>query len=468
MPKIPLNQKPFVNVESIGNANAIEFFADMVKDDFMNNRSRPGLGGKNGGSFAGSSAGPKIDGLWYIRAIDVVAAVAGGILYKIDSAGVATHIAGATITDGTTASFAEYDSKGYFCANSAIIEWDYTGNTCAALADPQAPTDATFVAVLDGYLIALRADSARFEWSNVDAPTVWDGEFATAEAQGDNAQALLSHFGELFIPGDVTTEHWTTTGDTSAPFQRLSGAVEERGCLAKYSVTQIDNTYFYMDNERRVIRLMGRQPQIISNPYDSEFQGLTDVANAVGFHCNADGLTWYVLTFPTSQKTYFYDYKLDYWGKLSYWNTTALTRDDFLGLHGVWVDKWNKYLVGSRANSLIYEMSYDHTDDGGVSLISELITGRIDWGTNQKKESKRLRVKLKRGHVASGSMFVSYRDNGGTTWSNEKEIELGILGDEETTVTFRQLGWYYDRQWRFRSDSPVTLVSAEEDIELIA
>jgi len=468
MPKIPLNQKPFVNVESIGNANAIEFFADMVKDDFMNNRSRPGLGGNASNAFADLGSGKKVDGCWYIRNINVIAAISGGVLYKVDSAGVVTQITGATVTDGTTASFAEYDAKGYFCANSAIIEWDYTGDTAAALADPQAPTDATHVAVLDGYLIALRADSARFEWSIVDTPTSWDGEFATAESRDDNAVALHSHFGELFIPGETTTEHWTTTGDTSTPFQRLSGAVAERGCIAGHSVTQIDNTYYYMDNERRVIRLMGRSPQIISNPYDSEFQKLTDVANGIGFHCNADGLTWYVLTFPTSQKTYFYDYKLDYWGKLSYWDATSLNRKHYLGLCAVWVDKWNQFLIGSRVDGKIYCKSFNYSTDGGDSLISEFTTGRIDWGTNQKKESQRLRVRLKRGHIASGSLFISYRDNGGTTWSNEKEIELGILGDEETTVTFRQLGWYYDRQWRFRSDSAVTVVSAEEDIQVIA
>ena len=468
MPKIPLNQKPFVNVESIGNANAIEFFADMVKDDFMNNRSRPGLGGASSNAFTDLGSGKKIDGMWYIRDINVVACISGGKLYKVDSAGVVTEITGATITDGTTASFAEYNSKGYFCANSAIIEWDYTGNTCAALADPQAPTDATYIAFLDGYLVALKYDSARFDWSVVDDPTSWNGEFATAEARPDNAQALLSNFGQLFIPGEITTEHWTTTGDTTAPFQRLTGAVQERGCIAKYSVEQIDNTYYYMDNERRVIRLTGYTPQVISNPYDADFQDLTDVANAIGFHCNADGLTWYVLTFPTSQKTYFYDYKLDYWGELSFWDADNLDRDHFLGLAGVWVDKWNKYLVGSRIDGEIYCMSYDYSTDNGLSVISELITGRIDWGTNQKKESQRLRVRVKRGHVASGSLFVSYRDNGNTEWSNEKEVELGILGDTETVVTFRQLGWYYDRQWRFRSDSPITIVSAEEDIQVIA
>lgn len=469
MPKIPLNQKPFVNVESIGNANAIEFFADMVKDDFMNNRTRPGLGGAVNNAFADLGSGAKIDGMWYIRDINVVAVVSAGKLYKVESSGVVTEITGvATLTDGTTASFAEYSSKGYFCANSAIIEWDYTGNTYAVLADPQAPTDATFIAVIDGYLVALRNDSARFEWSNVDAPTVWDGEFATAEFGSDNAQALLTHYGTMFIPGEVTTEHWTTTGDTTTPFQRLSGAVSERGCIAKYSVTAVDNTYFYMDNERRVIRLTGYQPSIISNPYDKDFQGLTDVANAIGYHCNAMGLTWYVLTFPTSQETYFYDYKLDYWGKLSFWDADTLQRRHFLGLAGVWVDKWNKFLIGSRVDGEIYCMDYDYATDNGLSIISEVITGRIDWGTNQKKESQRLRVRVKRGHVASGSLFVSYRDNGNSEWSNEKEVELGPLGDEETVVNFRQLGWYYDRQWRFRSDSAVTIVSAEEDIQVIA
>jgi hypothetical protein len=464
MPFLPLQQKPFKNIESEASPQAFEQFVDMVKDDFLSNKTRPGLGGNNNDSFADIGTSIGVDGLFYVRNANIAAAFSGGRLFKITNVGVVTEITGATISTGTPVTYAEFGTAGYFCNNSAILKWTYANNTCSLLSDPQAPTDATHIAFLDSYAVALRANSQQFEWSAVDDPDNWDGSFAQAESRPDNAQALHSHFGELFIPGTSTTEFWTTTGSSASPFQRFTGTSHERGCIAPYSVTQIDNTYFYMDNERRIIRLTGRSPQIISNPYDIEFQKLGVVEDAIGMSVNANGLTLYVLTFPTSQRTFFYDYKLDYWGEWSYWNTTNVERDHFLGQHGVYMDSWNKYLVGSRIDGKIFCLDDTYSTDEGGILLSEMWTGRINWGTNNRKSCLKLKIRLKRG-LGSGELFVYHRDNGKSAWSNPYEIDLGELGENEDVVTLRRLGTYYDRQWRFTCTGQTTIISAEETVE---
>ncbi len=462
MPLLPLNSKPFRNIDSEANGQAIEYFVDMVKDDFLGNKTRPGLGGPNNNLFLNLGSGAPVDGIFYVRNSNIGAAISGGKLYKFDTTYAVTEITGGTITTGNPATYADFGTIGYFCNNSAILKWSYSASTCAVLADPQAPIDATHIAFLDSYAVALRANSQQFEWSEVNNPDSWLGEYAQAESRPDKSVALHSHFGELFIPGTATTEKWTTSGNIAIPYQRIQGATSERGCSAPYSVVQIDNTYYYLDNERRVVRMAGNTPQVISNPYDKDFQALGVVSDAIGMGVNANGMTLYILTFPTAQRTFLYDYKLDYWGEWSWWNATNVERDHWLGRCGCYFDTWNKYLVGSRVDGKIYIVDSSYSTDEGLPVVSELWTARIDWGTNKRKSSNKLKIRVKRG-IGSGVLYIYHRDNGASTWGTPRKIDLGGLGDTESVKTFRHLGTYTDRQWRFVCTGAMTLISAEED-----
>lgn len=473
MPDIPLNQKPYTNVESIGNAFAIESFIDCDKDDFMNNTFRHGLGGDTDNCFANLGSHAKVDGLFYAVNKSIAIAVSGGKIYKIESNSTVTEITGATLNAGTPVSFADYGDIGFFCNNSRIVKWAYADATCAYIADADAPTNAIFVGFLDQYLIALRANSARFDFADVADPDTWLGEFYTAEQRPDEATALHTAFGEIFIPGETTMEFWASSGDPTSPFQRIPGATAERGTLSPYSVVQIDNSYYLLDSERRVLRMSGRVPQVISNPFDASFQGMDNIKDVIGYHFNAEGATKYVLTFPTDKKTYVYDYKLGFWSEWSYWEHATSTRKNYIGRVGRYISEWNKYLSGSNANGDIYVSSSDYVADNGSEIIAELITGNIDWGTPNRKSSSKLRLTVQRGANAIGAtntpkVFFTKRDNGAKKWASEKEIDLGAAGDTYSYKSFKRLGTYRKRQYRFRlQGAPVLINKATEIIQVL-
>lgn len=226
----------------------------------------------------------------------------------------------------------------------------------------------------------------------------------------------------------------------------------------------------FLDEERRVIRLRGREPQVISNPFDSEFQSLTTVSDAIGIHFNAQGDTKYVITFPSDNKTYVYDYKLDVWSRWSTWSEATGIRTRWLGNCGVLIPSWKKYLVGSKSDGKIYLAGSEYDDDAGNVKQTEIITGWIDWGTSYKKSCNLLRVHVKRGTGGldtSSKLLVNYRDNGSTEWSSDKVINLGIAGDNESYGDFWHLATYRKRQWRFRTTGKLLLVSAEEEYTVI-
>jgi hypothetical protein len=466
MPFIPLKEKPYKNVDSVGNSVAIEDFNDCDKDDFFNNKRRKGLL-----EFVDLGTGVQVDGIFNPIDSGVVAAFSAGKLFKVLEDGSATEITGVTINAGTPVKSADFSSQGFYCNISKIMKWVYTDATCSLLTDPSAPTNASHLGFIDQYLLALRYNSQRYDWSDTGTPDQWLGEFASAEARPDKLVALISAFGDIFLPGTRTIELHSTSLDPSAPFQRRDGTTAESGSLSPYSFAQVDNSYMFLDENRRVIRMRGNDPQVISNPFDKEFQSLQSIEDAIGIHFNAEGDAKYIITFPASNKTFVYDYKLDFWSRWSLWDSVKSVRNRWIGNCGVLVPGWNKYLVGSKDDGKIYEASADYTDDDGNSMESEIITGRIDWGTSRRKVCKALRVKVKRGTgglATNPTLTINYRDDGNTEWKPDKVIKLGKAGDEYTFKSFKLLGSYRSRQWRFRiSTGELLLVSAEENYRVI-
>jgi hypothetical protein len=465
MPFLPLKEKPYKNVDSTGNSVAIEDFFDADKDDFYNNKKRKGLA-----LFTDLGTGYPIDGIFNPIDTGVAVAVSDGRMFRILENQTFTEITGATLNKRVPVKMADFGDEGFFANKSRILQWVYTATTNSFITDPDAPTNVSHLGFLDQYLLALVVGSQRYEWSEVSDPIVWRGEFASAESRPDKIVALHTAFGEMLLPGTKTTEHHDTTLDPEAPFQRIPGTITERGSLSPYSLTQLDNSYMFLDEERRVIRLRGREPQVISNPFDSEFQDLQYVEDAIGIHYNVEGDTKYILTFPASDKTYVYDYKLDFWAPWSLWDEAKGVRNRWIGNCGVLVPEWKKYLVGSKEDGKIYEASGKYHDDDGNVIQSEIITGWIDWGTSYKKSCNMLRVHVKRGTGGlntSSSLLVNYRDNGKTEWSSDKLIDLGIAGDNESFETFWNLATYRKRQWRFRTTGELLLVSAEEEFTVV-
>ena len=467
MPFLPISQPLFANVDEIGNTVAITKLIDVVKDDLRKNAPRFRLA-----LFAELGVNAVVRGVFRFKTQTFCAAIAAGRLFKLTEAGVVTEIpiTGGPINLTAQASLADFGDEGYFCNNSKIVRWKYDEATAAVLTDKDAPQDATRVGFFDQYLLASRKDSKRWEWSDVGLPQDWLGEFATAATRPDNLVGLYTAFGEIFLPGTSTLEYWSDLGDAVTPFGRLGGTLTERGVLAPDSVVLADNTFFFLDQERRVIRLEGRAPKVVSNSVDREIQALSEVEDGIGFVVEGSGQTLYVITFPTAGRTFAYNYKVDDWTEFSWWNDASGTREAFLASSAVYQPSWKQTLLGSRkADGKIFNLTFDQDTDESAPVRGEIVTGRIDWkAPTKRKRSKRLRLTIKRGTsglTGATSVFVQFRDDGKTQWGTPLEGKLGPAGDEYSFIDFNRLGRYRSRQWRFILPSVDTvLVSAEETI----
>lgn len=464
MPKLPITEKPYLVKEISANAGqSLASFIDMKKDDTGANTQRAGLRG-----LLNLPTGAKVDTLHENVKNNIALAWSGGRMFKILSDSTYTEITGAAMTSGYPVSVADFGDDVYFASGGAIGSWTYGDATASFLTDPDAPTDVVFVAAIDGYLHALTSTGVNY-FSLAAAPTSWEGllDSFEAESRPDVSNSLYAGFQEIVVGGTESVEYWYNTGDSTAPWQRIQGAVTQRGVLAPHSVRQVDNTWFFLDQDRKIIRLNGRDPSVISTEViEDEIRGYSFPEKAIGIHLPIE--TTYVLVFPQDGKTWAYDYKRQVWSEWSLWSNETGLRTEWLGRCGCYMRAWGQQLIGSRMNGQVYLCSEDYAADGDFPLYWEMTTGAIDYNSSfARKICKGLSVRHKRGIAGIGTdaqFDVSYRNDGQASFTTPRVVNLGENGDTYILSRLYALGQYRSRQWKFSgaANVKVHIADAEE------
>lgn len=442
---------------------------DVIIDELGNINRRPGIV-----TLADLGTSAAIDGLFWWEAQDYVLAVSAGRLFKItDTAGTVTEI---TITagafeSGSRVSFADYGTAVYAANGGKIFKIVHGGNTIF-MADADAPTAVKTVAFLDQRLLANEVGSRKCHYSNVNAPDTWDANYISKEAQPDNLKALAVKNLELYLLGEKTLEPWVT--DASTDFRRLDQGFTERGTVADatFRYCDADSTFYWLDNNRHVVKLSGRTAIPVSLTMTKFIQGFSTVTDATGDYLEIGGRPYYILSFPTEGYCLVYDFTKASWYRWGYWNSGTSAHDRFRGNCFCLAPAWNYVLAGDRANGKVYRFSPTAYDDAEDDLVSLIRTAHYNHGSEAvRKFSHALYFRLKRTSVvaddATPDLLVRYRDNGSTVWSSEITVSLQQVGNTEFRGRLSRLGSYYSRQWEFvLSDAyPLCLVSVEEDVE---
>jgi hypothetical protein len=187
----------------------------------------------------------------------------------------------------------------------------------------------------DGYFIMEVPNSGRFMITALyDGTSVDALDFATAEGSPDNTVAVLVDHRELWIFGEKTTEVYWNSGNADFPFERIQGAFIENGCLAPHAARRWTTRSSGSGATTRARRWCGAPngytPLRISN-HKVEFaiQGYGDISDAFAYCYQDEGHSFYVLTFPSADKTWVFDASTNEWHERSYYSpacTSATAR----------------------------------------------------------------------------------------------------------------------------------------------
>ncbi len=466
--KLPIKGKTYQNVDERELSTMSPYLINGRVDEAGVPHRCPGLL-----AWIDLTTSSPIDGLQWDDKFSCLWAVSNGKIHKItDNAGTFTNVTGDALNAGSRVSFAQNGTHAVFANGGRMVYIANTGVT-AFVGDADAPTSVSSIDFINQYILANEMGTGQFHYSALSNVTSWSAlDFATAETLPDIVNVLKVVNDEIVLGGPQSIEHWWNDGTT--PFSRKDGGFVSRGILAPYSLIEADNTIFFFDSDHKITRLDVRTPKIISVPYDRTIGTLTDSTGVVGSDLTVGGLAYCIFQFPTSGRTFAYDYMLDDWAEWAGWDSTNAIYEDFLCYTFAYCKDWGFWVAGSRKDGKIYKIGRDYYDYAGSPMRFERRTGHVDHGTLGLKRCNAISLTLERGVGISGStvdpvLMVKYRDDNSPNWSNEYFLSLGKQGVRQIRLNLRGLGMYYTRQWSFAvSDAvPVALIDAEEEVDFL-
>lgn len=354
-------------------------------------------------------------------------------------------------------------TKGYIITVSTdtlteITDTDFTGGDT--------------VVFLDSYFIYNTPDAATMYVTSLnDGSTVDPTDVATAEGQPDDTVALLVDKRELWVLGENSVEIWYNAANaTGFPLSRRDGAVLDVGCSAKFSAIRIDNTLMWLDDQGYVVQSNGYQVSPVSSPaVNAAIQGYETWSDAFAYETFDRGHNFYVLTFPTENKTWVYDLTTQLWHERAYFNQD----DEFERHHSNCHARYkNLNLIGDSSTGKIHIMRDDIYDDDGDPIH------RLRTTQHNQNEYKQFGVPELELHVEAGKglttgtgsdpkIMMRYSHDGGYSWSHELERSIGKIGQYGKRVRWNRLGTGREWLFEFRYSDPTkfTLISASVEVD---
>lgn len=327
------------------------------------------------------------------------------------------------------------------------------------LTEPALPTNVVGVTWIDGYFVFALSDG-RFFLSGLNDTTVNALDFATAESDPDGLVMAASLQRELYLFGPKTIEIWANAGSTGFPFQRLGGGVMPYGCSAPFSVTQVEQALYWVDEAGAVRRTAGGyQAEDISNVTTVEaIRKVENKADIVGFSYRFASDSFYVIRH--SSFTLLYNTRTGFWHERATLGNDAWRANAMRFFAG-------RTVCGSALDGTLFEIDADTYDDGGTEIVSIIQTPRMDSAPLGAAVAE-LNIEMETGwgrdvppitstDTTNPQMTLRWSDDGAKTFNGGRMLPLGKKGEFTKRVRATRLGSFGEkgRVWRLEISSRV-------------
>lgn len=396
---------------------------------------------------------------------DLLFAVVGTAIYKIDANGVVTNI-GEVLGDGRLG----IDDNGFeMCIVNGAQGYIYTADSGVyeQITDPGFIATST-VAYQSRRFIFPQDGTSKFYLSGPYTGLVFDPtEFSAVTTNAGHVKSILADHGEVWLFGDKYINVWVYTGNEAAfPFSEIQGANIEKGVAAIHTPIKINNTLYWLAEDRQFYSATGYRPYLISPPPISRaIQNYDVVEDAFTYAYSDKGHDFIVLTFPVANETWVYDASIA--DPVMAWHQR---RTGITGRHlaNCYARAFNKHFVGDYRSGKVYEyVETAYTDNG--EAIHRIATSAPLHGDRKRVFCDRVEIDIESGVGLTLGQGVNpqaaliYSDDGGKTWSDEKYASLGKQGQYKARLKFHNLGSFYQRIFKLIITDPVntTILSAD-------
>jgi hypothetical protein len=320
-------------------------------------------------------------------------------------------------------------------------------------ADVGAPNSVCF---LDGYFFFTYGDGGCIA-SGLNATTI--NPLTSIKCEG-NPDGLLRAipFRDLYLAGTASIEVWRNTAETAPafPFSRVS--VIPRGLIGRYAVAGFEDGIgkglVFVGNDRRVHLLDGYSPTPISTldvdrAIASFVEAGGDPAAIEMFSYVVDGHAAIVMRCPDWCWVFDFD-ALAWHERVSYlspsWRASSA------------INAFGKWIAGDSKSGNLVEISQFARDELGEPLIFLIESGPVSAfpgriAVTQATFDVTQGVGLPTGSdpmQTDPTIFISYSDDGGITWSLPRARKLGRQGERPRPIKLTRCGaaGIGGRRWR--------------------
>jgi hypothetical protein len=394
-------------------------------------------------------------------------------LWELD-ANYAATLRGTVATDVGTGQVTMADNGTQMflaCGDAAGTSYIYNNSTTAfaEITDPDFP-GASSVGFIDGYFVFSEPDSQKL-WVTelLDGTSVDPLDFASAEGAPDDILSVVVSNREIWVFGTTSTEVWYNAGGPDFPLERIAGAFNELGCAAQYSTAKLSNVVFWLGRNQEGQGIVYRSngyigERISTHAVETAIQSYDTIEDAISMVYQQDGHPFYVLTFPSANKTWVYDLATGLWHERAGWIASEFTRhraNCMASFNG-------KIIVGDYINGKLYELDLGtYKDDGDVQRWLRswraLQTGQNNLNRTAQHALQldcESGVGLVTGQGSDPQVMLRWSDDGGHIWSNEHWRSMGKIGETGRRVIWRRLGMterLRDRVYELSGTDPVKI-----------
>ncbi len=386
--------------------------------------------------------------------------VCGSSAYAISSSWVATKlgdlqtsIGPVSVTDnGNYVLIVDGSDKGYSITMGS--------NTFAQILDP-AFLGANTVDFVDGFFILNNPGTQQFYISLANQLTFDATDFASKSGYSDKLIGVGVSRRYLYLFGAKTTEIWFNSGSTTFAFERMPGVFMQYGCTAAATIAQMDGEFLWLAQSAQGRAIVCRTNQFTAQKIstfalDDEIAGYSTISDAQGFTYQIEGHFFYVLTFPTANKTWQYDLSTQQWNELAWLDSNGNLNRHRANCHA---SIYETAVVGDWQNGNLYSWDIDNYTDNGNPIPR---IRSFPHSTDDNSDRIRYREFIANMEVGNGDgsngpvpVFLRWSDTRGRSWGNAISSTLGKEGEYLTSIQFQRLGLARDRVFELSWSAPV-------------
>lgn len=405
-----------------------------------------------------------------------VYSVHGNTVYRLNSDGTTAATIGTLATSSGVVWMAENPTQIFITDGTDGYIITKSSDAFATISDVNFPGNPIGAAYLDGYFITAARLTGTFYLSALNSGTNWTpSTFATAESTSDRLVDIRVARQQLILMGTGSQETWYNTGNSTFPFERITGASNKIGVYNTETIAQHEDEIFFIANGGEVWHYGSGGHRKISTPYIESKLDLWsyNAGFTFSFAYKQDGHFFYQVSNTSTNETWVYDLTTDAWherknGTSSY-DRLRFVLDPFQ--NNVDQSGW-AFDATNGGNHRFLE--YTHTDLG--TNITRIRTfGPIE--ANAKRifhNSIRFVLEIEHDSLASYTLSATleWSDDAGKTWSTARTMSKAITTGEtpqRVMLQLNRMGSSRQRYYRLTFTGPaarLVLQSAELEYDV--